>query len=301
MNESSAQALASANRHEGRKDDGAEDEDDGCARAADDDDGSDRYVSSRARTSALFFPRLPSTPLAFSTTARRLLLLHSSDRRVERDGRGDALTHARRQTRHAWVVLAATLQPGCGALRSSSSSSLSPVGVLVSRRLFGRRSVRSKRAARLHRDGGRARDARRGWFSPPESSRAVRARRGGLFFSCSSPVRSPVVVFVSCLLYGRRSTRSEGAGGDGGQARGARGARASPWVVLVFLVMCEPIPVTFVALRANRRFWCVRQCRSLALWRTAPASSRALAAKGSQGTPLVLAPLLIAPRDPICS
>ena len=108
------------------------------------------------------------------------MLPHSRDRRVERDGRRDALLHARRQTRHAWVVLAAALQPGRGALRSSSSSSLSPVGVLVSRRLFGRRSVRSKRAARLHRDGGRARDARRGWFSPPQSSRAVRARRGGL-------------------------------------------------------------------------------------------------------------------------
>ena len=48
MNESSAQALASANRHEGRKDDGAEDEGDSCARAANDDDGSDRCVSSRA-------------------------------------------------------------------------------------------------------------------------------------------------------------------------------------------------------------------------------------------------------------
>ena len=65
MNESSAQALVSANRHEGRKD-GAEDEDDDCARAANDDDGSDRCVSSRARTSTLFFPRLPpSTPSAF--------------------------------------------------------------------------------------------------------------------------------------------------------------------------------------------------------------------------------------------
>ena len=124
------------------------------------------------------------------TTARRLLLLHSSDRRVERDGRGDALTHARRQTRHTWVILAAALQPGRGALRSSPSSSLSSVGVLVSRRLFGRRSVRSKRAACLHRDGGRARGARCGWFSPPQSSRAVRARRGGLLLLLfSRPVR----------------------------------------------------------------------------------------------------------------
>ena len=138
--------------------------------------------------------------------------------------------------------------------------------------------ARATRAARVRR---------RGWFSPPQSSRAVRARRGGLllllfscpvagrrprprlapslrpplraergrgargrrvtrarrarracvavggsrrrsragpfaraavvFFSCSSPVRSPVVVLVlvSRLLYGRRSVRSEGAGGDG--------------------------------------------------------------------------------------
>ena len=227
MNESSAQALASANRHEGRKDDGAEDEDDGCARAADDDDGSDRYVSSRARTSALFFPRPPSTPLAFGTTARRLLLLHSSDRRVERDGRGDALTHARRQTRHAWVVLAATLQPGCGALRSSSSSSLSPVGVLVSRRLFGRRSVRSKRAARLHRDGGHARDARRGWFSPPQSSRAVRARRGGLLLLLfSRPVAGRRPRLAPSL---RPPLRAEQASGALASRRGTR-ARRSPWV-----------------------------------------------------------------------
>ena len=45
---------------------------------------------------------------------------------------------------------------------SCSSPVRSPVVVLVSRLLYGRRSVRNKRAARLHRDGGRARDARRG-------------------------------------------------------------------------------------------------------------------------------------------
>ena len=162
------------------------------------------HTHTRARVlgSARDSPCSPTRPLAYAdristrrlpTTARRLLLLYLRDRHVERDGRGDALSHARRQTRHAWVVIAAALQPGRGALRSSPSSSLSPVGVLISRRLFGRRFVRSKRAARLHRDGGRARDARRGWFSPPQSSRVVRARRGGLFFSCSSPIRSPVV------------------------------------------------------------------------------------------------------------
>ena len=64
------------------------------------------------------------------------------------------------------------------------------------------------------------------------------ARAAVVFFSCSSPVRSPVVVLVlvSRLLYGRRSARSEGAGGNGGQARDARGARASPWVVLAAAV-----------------------------------------------------------------
>ena len=57
------------------------------------------------------------------------------------------------------------------------------------------------------------------------------------FFSCcSSAARSPVVVLVSRLLFGRRSVRSEGAGGDGGRARDARGARASLWVVLAAAV-----------------------------------------------------------------
>ena len=153
--------------------------------------------------------------------------MHSRDRRVERDGRGDALTHARRQTRHAWVVLAAALQPGRGALRSSSSSSLSPVGVLVSRRLFGRRSVRSKRAARLHRDGGRARDARRGWFSPPQSSRAVRARRGGLLLLLfSRPVAGRRPRLAPSL---RPPLRAEQASGALASRRGTR-ARRSPWV-----------------------------------------------------------------------
>jgi hypothetical protein len=41
------------------------------------------------------------------------------------------------------------------------------------------------------------------------------ARAAVVFFSCSSPVRSPVVVLVSRLLYGRRSVRSEGAAHGG--------------------------------------------------------------------------------------
>ena len=59
------------------------------------------------------------------------------------------------------------------------------------------------------------------------------ARAAVIFFSCSSPVRSPVVVLVSRLLYGRRSVRSEGAARGG--RRGTR-ARRAPWVVLAAAV-----------------------------------------------------------------
>ena len=143
-----------------------------------------------------------------------------------------AVGGSRRRSRAGPFARAAVVLFSCSSpVRSSSSSS--------SRAFSTAAAPRGARARGAGGDGGCARDARRGWFSPPQSSRAVRARRGGLFFSCSSPVRSPVVVLVlvSRLLYGRRSTRSEGAaGGDGGRARDARGARASPWVVLAAAV-----------------------------------------------------------------
>ena len=186
---------------------------------------------------------------------------------------------------------------------------------LSARSVAGRRSCRClapslqpslrvvARAQGAGRDSGLARDARRGRFSPPQPSRAVRACRGGLpsslalrpfrrrfvvlvlvspllyshrsewseipgggrrrvtrarltpwvvfaaavehgrsraprwssFFSCSSPVRSPVVVLVlvSPLLYSRRSVWSEGAGGG---RRRVMCARRAPWVVLAAAV-----------------------------------------------------------------
>ena len=90
------------------------------------------------------------------------------------------------------------------------------VGVLVSRRLFGRHSVRSKRAVRLHRDGGRARDARRGWFSPPQSSRAVRACRGSLVLLLfARPVAGRRPRLAPSLRPPLRAERGRGAqGGD---------------------------------------------------------------------------------------
>ena len=168
----------------------------------------------------------------------------------------------------------------------SSSSSLSPVGVLVSRRLFGRRSVRSEGAGGRGRRGTRARRApwvvlaaaveqgrsrtprwslllllfarpvacrrprlassrrpplhaergrggrrgtrvsRRGWFSPPQSSRAVRTRRGGLFFSCSSPVPSvaPRARRSFAPPAGRRGARATRAGARTRAERDATGA-----------------------------------------------------------------------------
>ena len=149
----------------------------------------------------------------------------SRSRRVERDGRGDALTHARRQTRHAWVVLAAALQPGRGALWSSPlrlrcrrSASLSrvvssvaaPCGASERRACIATGDAHATRAV-----GGSRRRSRAGPF----------ARAAVVFFSCSSPVRSPVVVLVSRLLYGRRSVRNKRAARlhrDGGRARDAR-------------------------------------------------------------------------------
>ena len=78
-----------------------------------------------------------------SGTARTEALLAAfTRRRVDRDRRGDALAHARRRRAAlVWVVLAAALKQDaarCGA----SLFLLSPVVVLVSRLLFGRRFVR---------------------------------------------------------------------------------------------------------------------------------------------------------------
>ena len=125
------------------------------------------------------------------------------------------------------VVLTAAAQPGHSAPRwcalSSSSSSLvpSPLVVLVSRLLFGRRSVLGRGAWGATGDARAARATRvhRGWFSPPLLGRDI-ARRGG-------PL---LLVLLSCLS-SRPSLRAGAAPSlhprAGGAARAPRaGARA---------------------------------------------------------------------------
>ena len=71
-----------------------------------------------------------------------------------------------------------------------------------------------------------ARVRRLGWFSPPQSSRAVRARRSGLFFSCASPV--PSVALRARRSFappaGRRGARATRAGARTRAERDATGA-----------------------------------------------------------------------------
>ena len=115
------------------------------------------------------------------------------------------------RVRRAWVVLAAAVEQGrvlarCGVLALLGSALvLSPVVVvLVSRRLFGRRSVRSERAARLHRDGGCARDAAGGARASCVGGSRRRSRAGP--FS-RAVVSLPFLVLLSSCpsLRARRS------------------------------------------------------------------------------------------------
>ena len=82
------------------------------------------------------------------------------------------------------------------------SSVAAPCGASERRACIATGDARATRAV-----GGSRRRSRAGPF----------ARAAVVFFSCSSPVRSPVVVLVlvSRLLYGRRSVRSEGAAHGG--------------------------------------------------------------------------------------
>ena len=133
---------------------------------------------------------------AGTTRTEATLLAAFARRRVDRDRRGDALAHARRRrAAHVWVVLAASLKQDvarCGA----SLLLLSPVVVLVSRLLFGRRFVRSGPSPACIATGDaramRAPRVRHGWFSPPQSSTDV-ARvvlSSPLFFSRSVAPRA---------------------------------------------------------------------------------------------------------------
>ena len=114
---------------------------------------------------------------AGTTRTEATLLAAFARRRVDRDRRGDALAHARRRrAAYVRVVLAASLKQDvarCGA----SLLLLSPVVVLVSRLLFGRRFVRSGPSPACIATGDaramRAPRVRHGWFSPPQSSTDV--------------------------------------------------------------------------------------------------------------------------------
>ena len=103
------------------------------------------------------------------------LLAAFARRRVDdRDRRGGALAHARqRRATHVLVVLVASLKQDvarCGA----SLLPQSPVVVLVSRLVFGRRFMRSgpSPACIAMGDARAIRTARmrHGWFSPPQSN-----------------------------------------------------------------------------------------------------------------------------------
>jgi hypothetical protein len=169
-----------------------------------------------------------------SGTARTEALLAAfTRRRVDRDRRGDALAHARRRRAAlVWVVLAAALKQDaarCGA----SLFLLSPVVVLVSRLLFGRRFVRDGPSPACIATGdARAMHAarvRHGWFSPPQSSTDV-ARvvlSSPLFFSRSVAPRAALPRSTRMPAGGRaHHKRARGARDARRDARGVWGVRA---------------------------------------------------------------------------
>ena len=122
------------------------------------------------------------------------LLAAFARRRVDRAGRGDALAHARRRrAARAWVALAAAPQPRHRAPRLSSPRPLlvpSPVVVLVSRLLFGRRSVLSEGAARGGRRATRARRARRAYIAGGSYRRSSAGTSRAAVVSPSRPLFS---------------------------------------------------------------------------------------------------------------
>ena len=84
---------------------------------------------------------LSSAALQVTTRTEATLLAAFARSRVDRDRRGDAPAHARRRrAAHVWVVLAASLKQD-DARFGASLLLLSPVVVLVSCLLFGRRFV----------------------------------------------------------------------------------------------------------------------------------------------------------------
>ena len=153
-----------------------------------------------------------------SGTARTEALLAAfTRRRVDRDRRGDALAHARRRRAAlVSVVLAAALKQDaarCGA----SLFLLSPVVVLVSRLLFGRRFMRDGPSPACIATGdARAMHAarvRHGWFSPPQSSTDV-ARvvlSSPLFFSRSVAPRAALPRSTRMPAGGARITSERAA------------------------------------------------------------------------------------------
>jgi hypothetical protein len=101
----------------------------------------------------------------------------------------------------------------------------SPVVVLVSRLLFGRRSVMSEGAARGGGRATRTRRARRAYIAGGSHRRSSAGTSHAAVVLSSSLVPSPVVVLVSPLHFGRRSVLSEGAARGGRRVTRARRAR----------------------------------------------------------------------------
>ena len=208
----------------------------------------------RCRRSASL-SRVVSSVAAPCGASERRACIATGDARATR-----AVGGSRRRNRAGPFARAAVVFFSC------SSPVRSPVVVLVSRLLYGRRSVRSEGAAHGGQRGTRARRARRARVAVGGSRRRSRAgpfARAAVvvFFSCSSPVRSPVVVLVlvSRLLYGRRSVWLRGRGGRRatGDARATRAvggsrrrSRAEPFAhaAVVFLLL-----LLFARLVAGRR------------------------------------------------
>ena len=134
-----------------------------------------------------------------------------------------AVGGSRRRSRAGPFARAAVVSSSLALLpsgrRSSSSSrafstAAAPCGARARGAMGGACATRAARVRRC------------GWFSPPQSSRAVRARRGGLFFSCSSPVPSvaPRARRSFAPPAGRRGARAPRAGERTRAERDATGA-----------------------------------------------------------------------------
>ena len=204
------------------------------------------------------------------TARTETLLAAFARRRGDRDGRGDALAQARRRrAAHVWVVLAAAVEQGRAVVLSLL---LSPVVVLVSRLLFGRRFVRNGPSPACIATGDaramRVARVRRGWFSPPQSSRDV-AR----------------VVLFSSLLSFRRSARGAPSihphAGGGARITSGRAAHATRDATRAACGKSERRAPSELAVRVSHAGWSLGGRSAVPLRRFARASPSLRRAPGA--------------------